>query len=120
MSDDDDIELKQRFHAQRQQIEVGARSWEESWSAAAAEARRAPVTRARWKPLVAAAAVVTLSALLFVPRSSNQELQDAVPPLFEASAAGEAPSLFAFGPPSSRSSWPSDSLNPTHLNLIIP
>ena len=113
-----DDDLRQRFAALRRAVETDAPPWEQCWPKTPEQATR-PVRlfRPRLVPLAAAAAVVLALMVSFWPRRSAVDLAEALPPLFETPTAAAQQDFLASA---ASAGWPSDTLYPSHLNLILP
>jgi hypothetical protein len=115
--DDTDTDLQQRFQALKRAVEAQTPAWEQCWRDSP---RRPSLLRPVLRKAVlaaAAAAVVVFLVISFGSRPAAGNLALDLPPLLE-SQIDAAPSDFLAIAQSPR--WPSDSLAPSHLNLIIP
>ena len=116
--DDTDADLQQRFDALRRAVEVKTPAWEHCWQAAPVRAPRLRPVFCKVALVTAAAAVVVVSlAISFWSRPATGDLAQALPPLFESQPSTDDSDFLAIAEPPR---WPSDSLAPSHLNLIIP
>ena len=114
-NDDTETDLQQRFGALKRTVGANTPAWEHCWQA---KPVHDPRRQLRVRPSVpaAAAAMVVCLAISFLTRPTNS-LARALPPLFEPQLSTEHSDFLAIA---ALRSWPSDSLSPSHLNLIIP